>query len=142
MPLSSHNTNFRSTRKNRTLPNDFADKCSHNAGMARRGDASDRIDWYLREWMKALGLRQVDMIERTGWSKATTSQLCTGIQNFSPRILQDAADAMNLKTYELLMHPEDAMALRRLRGAAAQIVSIAEPDSKAKLDDKRNGTDG
>lgn len=66
------------------------------------------------------------MMEKTGWSKATMSQLYNGKQDFNSKILKEAADALGVEPHELLMLPERAMAARRMRQAAAQIVHDAE----------------
>lgn len=82
-------------------------------------------DWYLAEWMAVLQLRQARLSERTGWDKRKTSELVTGKQPYKRDTLNEAALALNIAPYELLMHPDDAMALRRLRDTALRIA--AEP---------------
>lgn len=67
------------------------------------------------------------MMRRTGWSRATASQLYNGDQDFSPKILREAADALHIEPYELLMPPEKAMNLRRLERAAFGIVEGGPP---------------
>ena len=58
--------------------------------------------WFLREWMQAKGIRkQSDMMKLTGWSKATMSQLYNGKQDFSPKILREAAEALHQALEEL-----------------------------------------
>jgi transcriptional regulator with XRE-family HTH domain len=91
----------------------------HN--MARRGMPT-QINWYLREWMESLGVKQAEMIRRTDWSKATMSQLYNNKQDYSPKIVNEAALALNVAPYELLMRPDTAMALRRLRQDALRVV--------------------
>jgi transcriptional regulator with XRE-family HTH domain len=93
--------------------------------MARRGVPA-QINWYLREWMDALGVNQAEMIRRTDWSKATASQLYNNLQDYSPKIVNDAARALNVAPFELLMRPEEAMALRRQRDAALTIVAVSD----------------
>lgn len=104
---------------------------SHNANMARRGKPKGLVPWYLPEWMEAAGLKergaQERMRELTGWSKATMSQLYNGHQDFSPKVLAEAALALNCSPYELLMHPDTAMAIRRLRQDALRIVEDSRP---------------
>lgn len=73
-----------------------------------------------------LGVNQAEMIRRTGWSKATASQLYNNKQDYSPKLVNEAAQALNVESFELLMKPERAMALRRQRDAAIQIVHDAE----------------
>lgn len=85
--------------------------------MARRG-VPTTINWYLREWMDMLSVNQAEMCRRTGWSKATASQLYNNKQDYSPKIVREAAQALNVEGFELLMKPERAMALRRQREAA------------------------
>lgn len=98
--------------------------------MARRGIPKHGISWYLPEWMAACGLEgrgaQARMMELTGWSRATMSQLYNGKQDFSPDILRQAAAALQVEVYELLMPPEKAMVLRQAVASARRIVEIAE----------------
>lgn len=98
--------------------------------MARRG-VPKQINWYLREWMDYYGLSQAKMIEKTGWSKATASQLYNNVQDYSPKIVNEAALALNVEPFELLMRPERAMALRRFREQALEIVeSTRQPNDQ------------
>lgn len=90
--------------------------------MQRRG-VPTQINWFLKEWMDALQVNQAEMCRRTGWSKATASQLYNNKQDYSPKIVNEAALALNVKPFELLMRPDEAMALRRMGQAALQIVS-------------------
>lgn len=55
------------------------------------------------------------------------SQLYNGTQDFNPDLLETAAKALNAEMWELLMLPERAMAIRRLRESAAQIVHSEPP---------------
>jgi transcriptional regulator with XRE-family HTH domain len=87
--------------------------------------------------MDMLGVKQADMCRRTGWSKASASQLYNGIQDYSPNIVEAAAIALNVAEYELLMQPERAMAIRRLRESAISIAHDA-----GEIDDRRDGTSG
>jgi len=71
------------------------------------------------------------MMRMTGWSKATASQLYNGKQDYSPKVVNQAAQALHCKPWELLMHYEDAMAIRRVRSAALQIVFDSPPAEAA-----------
>jgi transcriptional regulator with XRE-family HTH domain len=97
--------------------------------MARRGVPKGPVNWYLREWMEACGFSgrgaQTRMMELTGWSKATMSQLYNATQDYSPKVLNEAARALNVERYELLMHPSDAMRLRKLNRAAQDFIELA-----------------
>lgn len=91
--------------------------------MARRGIPKGQVNWFLREWMTACGIpKQTTMMELTGWSKATMSQLYTGKQDYSPKVVNEAAAALKAEPWELLMPPERAMAIRSLRENAVTIV--------------------
>jgi len=70
------------------------------------------------------------MMELTGWSKATMSQLFNGTQDYSPKILTEAAKALNVEPFELLMPPERAMSLRRMRESAISIAAEERQDYK------------
>ena len=95
--------------------------------MARRGVPKKPVNWYLREWMAAQGVKtQAAMMKKTGWSKATMSQLYNGKQGYSPEIIATAADALNIQEFELLMPPHRAMAYRRLQEAGLRIVETSD----------------
>lgn len=113
--------------------------------MARRGIPKDPPIWYLREWMRTMGVdSQAEMMDRTGWSKAKMSQLYNDKQDFNSVVLKEAALALNCAPHELLMHPDDAMRTRRmvagLQAAAESTLPFsAEPPS---VYDRRDGTFG
>lgn len=119
--------------------NDFMARRSHNTNMARRGIPKGGPRWFLREWMDTLRVRQADMVRLTGWSKATASQLYNGKQDYSPQIVRDAARALNLEDFELLLPPDRAMALRGMRESA---IRIAAEQPLAYHPPPRDGTDG
>lgn len=115
--------------------------------MARRGKPTG-INWYLREWMDtvlpvARG-RQAKMAELTGWSKATTSQLYNNEQDYSPKVVNEAAKALKVETWELLMPPERAMRLRRIQEDLIKLAHENETSpantEPAKPDKKDRGT--
>lgn len=106
--------------------------------MARRGIPKGYVRWYLREWMAAKEVsKQSEMCELTGWSKATMSQLYNDTQDFSPKILAEAAEALHIEPYELLMPPGRAMNLRKLERVAFQVVETARPESRAGAEEDR-----
>lgn len=106
--------------------------------MARRGVPKGPVNWYLPEWMDALGVNQAEMMRRTGWSKATASQIYNGKQDYSPKVVNEAAAAFQCHPYELLMPYEQAMALRRLRADALTIVEGTRDLDKGEA--RRTGT--
>ena len=107
--------------------------------MSRRGVPKGPINWYLPEWMEACGLKgrgsQTKMRELTGWSKATMSQLYNGEQDYSPAVVNAAALALKVQTYELLMPPERAFAIRRALASIREIQAIQEDPELPVLDE-------
>jgi transcriptional regulator with XRE-family HTH domain len=81
-------------------------------------------DWYLKEWLATLGKRQADVVKDLGWNKAKISLMLRGKQPYTRAEINELAAYLHLQPHELLMHPEDAMALRQMRKAADQIVRI------------------
>lgn len=115
--------------------------------MARRGIPKNGMSWYLPEWMEACGFKgrgaQARMMELTGWSRATMSQLYNGKQDYSPDVLATAAKALGLQPYELLMPPERALLLRQAVANARQIVEmVTEPDSEKRAAFERKFAQG
>ncbi len=95
--------------------------------------AQPRFDWYLREWMAALDKRQADIVNDLDWNPAKISLMLRGKQQYNRDAVNDLSIYLNLQPFELLMHPDDAMALRRMRAAALAIVSESEnPDEPRK----------
>ena len=126
MATCSHMANLSAMGKFVQMRIDDVRHINLHRAMTRRGDARGRSDWYLREWMDALKVRQTDIMQQTGWSKATASQLYTGAQNYSPKVVIEAAAALNVRPFELLMPVEEAMMLRRLRAVALSLAHTTE----------------
>lgn len=80
-------------------------------------------DWHLRQWMRATGTSQAALMERTGWDKRKASFLVNGQQPYKRDVINEAAAALNIAPFELLMHPDDAFAIRRLRESAISIAA-------------------
>lgn len=80
-------------------------------------------DWYLREWMTQFGKVQFALVTELGWHKGTANKVWHGDQPYKRDMVNEIAAWLNIKPYELLMHPEDAMAIRRTREAAALVVA-------------------
>jgi transcriptional regulator with XRE-family HTH domain len=83
-------------------------------------------NWYLREWMATQEVSQAQLVERTNLSKTAVSLLCDDRQDYRPDIIRDVSLALNIAPYELLMPPKDAMALRRQRQNAVEVVETTE----------------
>ena len=99
-----------------------------------------RHDWYLRDWLRVLKKRQADVANDLEWNKARVSLMLSGKQQYTRDAVNELAEYLNLHPFELLMHPDDAMRLRRLRENAIQVVANTAPMAAA--NDDRTGTDG
>jgi len=84
-----------------------------------------RHDWFLKEWLATLDMRQARLCEVTGWDKRKASDLVGCKQRYNRDAVNEAAAALNISPFELLLSPADAMAFRRLRETALAIA--AEP---------------
>ena len=85
-----------------------------------------RHDWYLKEWLRALSRKQSDIVRDLGWNKARVSLMLRGEQPYTRDAVNELSDYLNLRPYELLMHPDDAMALRRLRSDVIRLAHDTE----------------
>ncbi|WP_288016475.1 CI repressor [Microcystis phage Mae-JY04] len=90
-------------------------------------------DWYLAEWLETLRLKQADLARLTDWDKRKVSHLVSGKQPYRRDEVNEAAFALNIQPFELLMPPERAMALRQLYASSLTIAAetqspyVAEP---------------
>lgn len=88
------------------------------AGMAR-----PRHDWYLKEWLQTLGKKQADLVRDLDWNKAKVSLMLRGQQQYNRDAINEVADYLHLHPHELLMSPDEAMALRNMRDTALRVVA-------------------
>lgn len=89
-------------------------------------------DWYLKEWLSALRVKQSELVAKTDHTKSHVSMFVNGKARYNRDAVNEFADILNISPWELLMHPDDAMRLRRLR-------SVIED---AATDTERTGTGG
>lgn len=84
-------------------------------------------DWYLRDWLQALDVRfpHAWLQRECDWSDGKASNVLTGKKRYDRDIVETVATALKIQPYELLMHPEDAMALRQLRQDAKRIAAVS-----------------
>ncbi len=100
-------------------------------------------DWHLVEWMRTLKVSQADIMRETGCGKARMSEIANGKTNYYREIVNDLARVLKVQPYELLMAPEEAMAIRRMRESALQIAAdnratfTPAPPESARLDPSR-----
>jgi transcriptional regulator with XRE-family HTH domain len=99
--------------------------------------AAPKHDWFLKEWLRYYGKKQADMAKALDWNKAKVSLTLHGKQPFDRDDLNAAADFLNIAPYELLMHPDDAMALRRLRQDVARIATNQNHQGSQAMPDER-----
>jgi plasmid maintenance system antidote protein VapI len=97
------------------------------------------LDWYLADWLQTLRVSQADLVRLTDYPKAKVSDLVTGKQRYNRDILNDIARALNLQPHELLMHPEDAMALRQMIQGVGRFVKIPHGGAAGDLPEEKPG---
>jgi plasmid maintenance system antidote protein VapI len=82
---------------------------------------------YVREWMESVGLIQADLVKKLDYPKAKANAIWNREQRLNEDIMAEVAALVNARPYELLMHPEDAYALRRLQALVRDAVRPVEP---------------
>ena len=83
----------------------------------------DDPDWYLKQWIAALGTSQAQLVEETGFGKSKVSELVNGKWHYTRAIVNAMAKALKIEPWELLMHPDHAMSMRRLQDNALRIAA-------------------
>lgn len=90
---------------------------------AKKIKAKPAHDWYLADWLRYFGKIQADLEKDLEWNKSKASLMWNYEQRYHRDDVNQVADWLHLKPYELLMHPDDAMALRRMRESAIKIAA-------------------
>lgn len=90
--------------------------------------AEPRHDWYLSQWLRTLHKKQADLVRDLDLNKAKVSLTANGKQPYDRDLINAVATYLNLRPYELLMHPDDAMNLRRLREDVIRMASTVETE--------------
>lgn len=88
--------------------------------------AQPRHDWYLTHWLRHLDKRQADIVNDLDWNKAKVSLMARGLQPYDRDAVNEIADYLHLRPYELLMHPDDAMRMRTLRAEMIRLAHESE----------------
>lgn len=99
-------------------------------------------DWYLKEWLRTLGKKQADIVRDLDWNKARVSLMIRGDQQYTRDAVNELAAYLHLMPYELLMHPDEAMALRQVRKEALKVVEAGKPLDEITKALVRTGTEG
>jgi hypothetical protein len=97
--------------------------------MSKEGNAKPlpAHDWYLPEWMEQYAKIQADLEQDLDWNKSKASLMMRRKQRYHRDDVNQVAAYLNLQPYELLMHPQDAMAIRQLRIDARRIAVDGPP---------------
>lgn len=80
--------------------------------------------------MKQCDIKAADIVRATDWPKSKVSELVTGKQPYKRDIVNELARVFHIRAFELLMHPEDAYAIRRWRDAAVTLAAESAPDTE------------
>jgi len=99
-------------------------------------------DWYLKEWLRTLHKKQADIVRDLDWNKARVSLMIRGEQPYTRDAINELSAYLHLTPYELLMHPDEAMALRQLRKEALKVVEAGKPLEEVTKALVRTGTGG
>ena len=135
---SSHGLNLSSIREVHMLAGDIESGSSHHVNMAQ----PLAHDWFLRAWFATAGLKQNDLVTKLDMPKNTAHRLWHGLQPYRRDHVEQIAALLNIRPYELLMPPEEAMGMRRLRSAIAEVAAPAQEATALTIADlKRTGTD-
>lgn len=87
---------------------------------------TDDRDWYLRDWLQHSGKIQASLVNELDWNKAKASLLFHSKQQYRREDVNEVAGWLGIEPFELLMSPQQALALRRLKSTAADIVADAD----------------
>lgn len=83
-------------------------------------------DWHLQEWLTHFGKIQSSLVNELGWDKSKANFVYHGKQQYKRDIVNAIATWLGIQPYELLMPPEQALAIRQLRQTAQAILSTSD----------------
>lgn len=92
-------------------------------GYHRRMAAKPYDDWFLKEWMRSKRMTNKILQENAGWTYRITSQLVNRKTRWNRDHLILAAKILQIRPYELMMHPDDANAIKRFRAEALTVAA-------------------
>ena len=142
MCLSSDDPNYLSSTFIRMGRGDVRMARSYHRVMPRKAPSPiiSGPDWFLPEWMDTLRVTQAALARETGWSKATMNDIFHGKTSYYRQILNDAARALRIEPFELLMPPAAAMAIKNMRNTAIRIAADTRLEYHA--EPRRDGANG
>jgi transcriptional regulator with XRE-family HTH domain len=76
-----------------------------------------RHDWYLKQWLRDKQVSQQWLADQLGVQKSMISRKATGVTPYDRDDINAVSAVLRLDPYELLMHPDDAHQIKRLRVA-------------------------
>lgn len=82
-----------------------------------------------------LGKHQKDLVKDLDWNKAKASLVMSCKQKYTRDEVNELASYLNIRPFELLLHPDDAMAIRRLREDVLRIAADQRHDFAGFPDD-------
>jgi hypothetical protein len=112
--------------------NDFGGGYPYHRRMA-----DPRFDWYLKEWLRASDKKQSDIVKDLDWNKAKVSLMVRGLQPYTREEVNELAAYLHIRPHELLMHPEDAHAIRRLRTEMIRLAHETPAEREAEEPQKK-----
>lgn len=120
MSVGLDSLNLNCKQKSLGSQNDFANGCGYAFCMV------PNFDWYLKEWLAVLDKKQADIVRDLDWNKARVSLMISGKQQYTRDAVNELSNYLHIRPFELLMHPDEAMRLRRLKEDAIRIAHDAE----------------
>lgn len=103
--------------------------------------AAPMHDWFLKEWMAPLDKKQADVVNDLDWNPAKISLMLRGKQPYTRDAVNELSAYLNIYPYELLMHPDDAMAIRRMQDSAFRIVAERQSQFRNDEENRRAGNE-
>jgi hypothetical protein len=101
--------------------------------------ADEAPDWYLKDWLRHFGKRQASLSNELGWTKGRAHYVWHGEHPYRREVVNEIARWLKIEPFELLMPPDRALALRRLRQHAAAIVAEeAAPFEHPHAEERKN----
>lgn len=93
--------------------------------------AAPQQDWYFKQWLEHLKVRQADVVKDLEWNKSKASLMFNDKQRYHRDDINQVSTYLKIEPFELLLPPERAMALRQYRASAEQIVTLAHESEQA-----------
>lgn len=101
-----------------------------NGGMGSDTPAT----WFIQEWMDLFKKRQADLVNDLGWPKGKAFKVWHRTQRYNEEIVNEIADWLHVRPYELLMPPKQALQMRAIHGFVVD--TMAEPPLPPVSDEK------